>query len=79
MKLQRWVAMGPHIQEWEAVGFHKQLAGVVNCSEPVGVGNGSELVATVVVVMNEVVAFHMELGVVGMVMAGVGNCSEHLK
>lgn len=71
MKLQRWVAMGPHIQGWEAAGFHKQLAVVENCSEPVA--KDGELVG---VVMDEVAGFHMELGVMGMVV--VGNCSEQV-
>ena len=50
MKLQRLVAMGPHIQEWEeAVGLHKymeevNLVAVVNCIEqPVVVVNGGGL------------------------------------
>ncbi|XP_004287085.1 PREDICTED: uncharacterized protein LOC101299406 [Fragaria vesca subsp. vesca] len=46
MKLQRLVAMGPHIQEWEAAGLHKYMEGVnsvvvENCIEqPVVVVNG---------------------------------------
>lgn len=46
MKLQRLVAMGPHIQEWEVVGLHKHMEEVTlvvveNCSvQPVVAVNG---------------------------------------
>lgn len=60
MKLQRLVAMGPHIQEWEVVGLHKHMEEVTlvvveNCSvQPVVVVNGDG--PEVVVVMEMVAA-----------------------
>lgn len=65
MKLQRLVAMGPHIQEWEVVGLHKHMEEVTlvvveNCSvQPVVAVNGdgpevgkhTPVVVVVVVVM----------------------------
>lgn len=65
MKLQRLVAMGPHIQEWEVVGLHKHMEEVtlvvVNCSvQPVVVVNGD---GPEVVVVMEMVAASDDRGV----------------
>lgn len=69
MKLQRLVAMGPHIQEWEVVGLHKHMEEVTlvvveNCSVQLVVavnGGGPEVeevtrIPVVVVVMEMVAA-----------------------